>query len=187
MNVLTLGTTAIRQLDGLYSLNDLHAASGSDAKNKPANFIRLDGTAALVDEIKSSDLSITPVRAIKGNRADSLPQGTYVCRELVYAYAMWISPRFHLQVIRAFDAAATGQAQPAPALPAFDAAARKKLINRRAWALAQADYARYQALMEEAMPPLTDAASIHAWTPPPLVPATRIREALALMGMGGAQ
>lgn len=176
MNTLTLGTSAIRQLDGLYSLNDLHAAAGGEPKHQPHRFLRLAQTQALAAEIGHYPDVGSAIKAINGG---SQP-GTYVCRELVYAYAMWISPAFHLKVIRAFDGS-----QAAPALPAFDARARAKLINRRAWALAQADYARYQALMEQSLPVDADAAAIHAWTPPPMLPATRIKQALAILGMEG--
>lgn len=119
---LTVLTTEIRLLDGLYSLNDLHRAAGSDKAQQPANFLRLDQTQALIAELNSSDVRITPTRVIKGNRADGLPQGTYVCRELVYAYAMWISPKFNLAVIRAFDALATQP--PAADLPRLLATTR---------------------------------------------------------------
>lgn len=110
MNALTVLTSEIRLHDGLYSLNDLHKASGGSTKDKPANFMRLDTTQALIDEIRCSDLSIIPTKTITGR---GKAQGTYVCKELVYAYAMWISPKFNLAVIRAFDALHTG-VQPTP-------------------------------------------------------------------------
>lgn len=115
MNALAIANTAIRQFDGLYSLNDLHNAAGGEVKHQPTRFMRLDQTRALIAEIECSpEMVITPSKVIKGNRADGAQQGTYVCKELVYAYAMWISAKFHLAVIRAFDALQTGSVPPAP-------------------------------------------------------------------------
>jgi len=94
---LTILTTKIRQIDGLYSLNDLHKAAGGEAKHQPSNFLRNTQTRELITEISNSSDLRNPLKTKQGT-------GTYICKELVYAYAMWISAKFHLQVIRAFDA-----------------------------------------------------------------------------------
>lgn len=98
MSHLTILKTAIRTFENLYSLNDLHIASGAEAKHQPSLFVRLDTTQELISEIqKETD---------KGNILQSfrsgVNRGTYACEELVIAYAMWISPKFHLVVLRAF-------------------------------------------------------------------------------------
>lgn len=103
---LVIGEFQIRQDDdGRYCLNDLHKASGNGKNHFPAYFLRNQQTKDLIVEIESpkderyADSHIA-VKVIKGG---SEKQGTYVVKELVYAYAMWISPRFHLMVIRAYD------------------------------------------------------------------------------------
>ncbi|MBY7982009.1 KilA-N domain-containing protein [Vibrio fluvialis] len=106
---LTIVSREIRILNGLYSLNDLHKASGSAKKHQPHQFLRNDQTRDLISEIDRSANSRIAYEAYRGGKH----QGTWVCKELVYAYAMWISARFHLQVIRAFDAI-TSQPQIAP-------------------------------------------------------------------------
>lgn len=104
---LTIGEFSIRQdEDGRYCLNDLHKASGYDKKHQPAYFIRNQQTKDLIDEIVNSanlqsleSNQIEPVKKMEGVKG-----GTYVVKELVYSYAMWISAKFHLTVIRAYDA-----------------------------------------------------------------------------------
>lgn len=98
-STFTIGDIAVRQLDGLFSLNDLHKASGGDAKHEPNYFVRLDSTQALVSEIsKSPEMgNLEPIKSARGRNG-----GTYGCREVVIAYAAWISAVFHLKVIRVF-------------------------------------------------------------------------------------
>lgn len=98
------GVSVRRDLDGRYCLNDLHRAAGSEERHKPSNFLRADFAQELSIEIdRCSDMSIASVVTLRGGS----DQGTYVAREIVFAYAMWISPKFNLKVIRTFDAAVT--------------------------------------------------------------------------------
>ncbi|AOF54482.1 hypothetical protein BKG91_11755 [Rodentibacter caecimuris] len=100
MTNLSILKTSIRSLDGLYSLTDLHKASGGDEKHKPVLFLRLDQTKDLISEIENDKVQICtlPVKTVRGGKNPS----TYACEELVLAYATWISPKFHLVVLRAF-------------------------------------------------------------------------------------
>ncbi|MGR5337752.1 KilA-N domain-containing protein [Vibrio gigantis] len=110
---LTILSKDIRTLDNLYSLNDLHKASGGHSKHKPVQFLRNQQTQELINEIEQSANSHFAVNTKRGG----CNSGTWVCKELVYSYAMWISPKFHLNVIRAFDSMPTAPALPTPTVP----------------------------------------------------------------------
>ncbi|QSA97736.1 KilA-N domain-containing protein [Methylococcus sp. EFPC2] len=98
---MTIANTAIRQdPDGRFSLNDLHRASGGEKRHGASYWLSNQQTKELMAELETTGI---PVVSVEGRNG-----GTYVCKELVYAYAMWISPKFHLQVIRAYDAMVTG-------------------------------------------------------------------------------
>lgn len=93
----------IRQdAEGRYCLNDFHQAAGGEARHTPNRWHRSDGTVELVEELKRQNWALNAVETRRGRAG-----GTYVVKELVYAYAMWISPTYHLKVIRAYDRLAT--------------------------------------------------------------------------------
>lgn len=95
MSNLQILSNSIRTFENLYSLNDLHRASGSENKHSPFRFIRLETTKDLIEEIEQDNNNA--LKVIRGTQG-----GTYACEELMLAYAMWISPKFHLVVLRAF-------------------------------------------------------------------------------------
>ncbi|GAA5562186.1 hypothetical protein Asch02_03706 [Acinetobacter schindleri] len=100
-NPITLGSIVIRQdNEGRFCLNDLHKASFAKVSKKPSEWLRNQQTKEIINElVTEAGNPASVIQTIKGG----LLQGTYAVKELVYAYAMWISPSFHLQVIRAYD------------------------------------------------------------------------------------
>lgn len=111
MSNLIIANIGIRQdSEGRFSLNDLHKAAINDGANartkEPSKFLASQQVQDLIEELTDTqNMGIAPINTVRGG----LEQGTYVCRELVYAYAMWIKASFHLKVIRTFDAITTGK------------------------------------------------------------------------------
>ena len=110
MSNLTILNNSIRQLDNLYSLTDLHRASGGEQKHKPVLFLSNQQTKELISEIEIESKVGIPTSVVKTVRGGKNPS-TYACEELMLAYAMWISPKFHLVVLRAFLAMHRNQPQ----------------------------------------------------------------------------
>ena len=104
---ITILDSTVKAINGLFCLNDLHKASGNDKKHQPSFFMRNQEVTDLIEEIKVSDNLKTEQVTQRINGGDM--RGTYACKELVYRYAMWISPKFALLVIRTFDKLVTGE------------------------------------------------------------------------------
>lgn len=102
------GFSVRRDSVGRYNLNDLHRAAGGNERHSPNRWTRTESFNGLISEL-TPDMAFAPADVQRGG----ITPGTYVCKELVYAYAMWISPSFNLKVIRTFDAVNTLSAPPA--------------------------------------------------------------------------
>lgn len=126
---LTIAHHAIRQDEqGRYCLNDLHHAAGNEPRHRPSRWLESQQTQALAAEAAKAGIP-----AIQSKQQF----GTYVCREMVYAYAMWISPAFSLQVIRAYDALVATPVLPDQAAKAAKAAGKVRYLSAKLGRAAQ--------------------------------------------------
>ncbi|WP_051337929.1 KilA-N domain-containing protein [Pantoea sp. AS-PWVM4] len=80
--------------DKLYCANDLHKASGNENRHRPQYFLSTHTAKTIITSLPGE--SWTKVHIIKGGSV----QGTYACRELLFAYAMWINPELFVRVLR---------------------------------------------------------------------------------------
>ncbi|WP_053117166.1 phage antirepressor KilAC domain-containing protein [Pseudomonas sp. P1.31] len=133
---VVIGDITIEQDDeGRYCLNDVHKAGGGAITKSPAQWMRHGAFKELQEEIMLKS-TINPVETKPGRTG-----GTYVVKALVYAYAMWISPGFHLKVIEAYDRFVKD------GVAVHESAAQDLLINPLKYL--QPLLARAQELMEE--------------------------------------
>lgn len=95
-----------RDAQGRYCLNDLHRASGGEGRHSPNRWLRTDGCKSLIS-LLTPKMAFAPMIVNNGGNN----QGSFGVKQLIYAYAMWISADFHLKVIDTFDAVVTGQYQ----------------------------------------------------------------------------
>ena len=104
--LIILGTNIRQDTEGRYCLNACHKAAGLSPSKGPGEWSKNAQVDALVQEVRYGGNPLDPKTVV--TTGPNTHPGTYAVKELVYAYAMWISPAFHLQVIRAFDGPVTG-------------------------------------------------------------------------------
>ena len=90
---ISVANVSVRQFNGLYSINDLHRAAGKERRHEPHAWLRSQQAVELIKELEKTQNCV--IQSKQG-------LGTFVCKELVVHYGMWISPAFSLKVIRAF-------------------------------------------------------------------------------------
>jgi hypothetical protein len=98
-NSINIGNITIHQSEnGLYRVVDFWEASGKESRHNPKSFFKQSNIKELEKEIFNGG-EIAPFKIVTKGRYG----GVYVCRELIIAYATWVSPKFFLTVLQTFD------------------------------------------------------------------------------------
>ena len=110
---LSISNISIRNQNNLFNINDLHKASGGEDRHAPRRWLQNQQTTELIEELsKDGNPSLKENQQVIQVNHGGSNRGTFVCKELVYAYATWISAKFFILVIRTFDAAVSGSLKP---------------------------------------------------------------------------
>lgn len=103
-------TSITSDANGLFNLNTLHKISGTAKARQPNEWKRNAQTKAFLAGITRPE---NPGLVVKrGGNAS----GSWGTEQVVYAYAMWVSPEFHAAVIEAFTQAVHGDGDAAVAM-----------------------------------------------------------------------
>lgn len=169
---LTISDVQIKQdAQGRYCLNDLHKAAGGEKRHQPSRWLIIQQTIELIEELKSTPRiqgveQNQPVDVINGG----VNRGTYADKELVYAYATWISAKFFLRVIRAYDSLVTQKSTASPYISEKEARLlQKAIISVAAGSQSKSLYTK-----------LYDGYGITTYHH---VPAGKLNEALVFLGL----
>lgn len=106
MNLVINNIEVTSNDEGLYSLADLWRGASKKSGKAPNKWLELKGTFSKIEYLSSDrKMGLSNQQVISKNEHGY----TYVCKELVYSYAMWISDKYHFEVITAFDNLVNGR------------------------------------------------------------------------------
>lgn len=105
-NLMIVGFNVKCNDNGLYSLNDIHRASGGKAKNTPARWLERKGTQDLIDSalkrINRDRCVSQKWDAVLDVNNGGRDHGVYAHELLVVSYAGWIDSDFQIEVNHTF-------------------------------------------------------------------------------------
>jgi hypothetical protein len=145
MAALIINQTEITEDEnGRFSLNDLHKAAGGLNKHKPALFYRSGSFNSVVEVLKVQNRTVEPIIKKKGRYNG----GTWVCKELVYKYAMWVNAEFEVNVIQTFDALVS-KANPPSSMAALNELTRRIESDKDVASFCGKELAKYKKVKKE--------------------------------------
>jgi len=144
VNLVINGMDITKDDQGRFSLNDLHESAGGHNKDLPIKFMRSKSFSEFAEVLQNQDPSFDPVSKIRGRYNG----GTWVSKELVYKYAMWINPEFEVKVIQTFDKL-TSKINPPSSMAALNELSKKIMSDKDVASFCGKELARYRTIKKE--------------------------------------